>query len=328
MSRALIARAPTRIDFGGGWTDVPPYSRDLGGAVCNIAIARYATVTASRGAPDGADRGIASASAADRALVDAALRRAGRTDAHATVASDFPLGAGLGGSSAAGVALAGALAALAGETLGPAALAERSRATEVEELGIAGGFQDHYAAAHGGALLLTFRSGVDVERLDLAPTFRDALTARALLVYTGESRLSGDTISAVLDGYQADAGPVCAALARMKALALEMAAAIRAGDLDALGELVGEHWAHQRALAHGISTPRIEALLSAGRRAGMLGGKALGASGGGCVLLVAAAGREDELAAAVAPLGTRLAYTVDERGFEIVAAISDDQETS
>ena len=154
MSRALVARAPTRLDFGGGWTDVPPYSEEHGGAVCNIAITRYATATVAVRDHGGAV-GDTSPSV-DDALVRAALARAAIPGATASVSSDYPLGAGLGGSSAAGVALAGALAALRGESMEPTELAELSRRTEVEDLGIAGGFQDHYAAAFGGAMLLTF----------------------------------------------------------------------------------------------------------------------------------------------------------------------------
>jgi D-glycero-alpha-D-manno-heptose-7-phosphate kinase len=327
MSRALVARAPTRIDFGGGWTDVPPYPVEQGGAVCNIAITRYATATAALGADVGVTVGVAgrSGDAVEHPLVEAALRRSALRGARASVTNDFPIGAGLGGSSAAGVALAGALAALAGETIDRAGLAERSRATECEELGIAGGFQDHYAAAYGGALLLTFTDCVGVEQIALTPAIREAFAARALLIHTGESRVSGSMIQAVLDAYRAGDARVCGALARMKALAPAMAASLRRGDLDALGAQLGEHWAHQRALHPAISTARIDSIMQAAARAGATGGKALGASGGGCVIVMAASGREHELATALAPLGERLTFGVDERGVGIMAALPDEE---
>jgi D-glycero-alpha-D-manno-heptose-7-phosphate kinase len=100
-----------------------------------------------------------------------------------------------------------------------------------------------------------------------------------------------------------------------------MAAALRAGDLDALGTLVGEHWIHQRALHPSITTARIDEIMEAAHRAGALGGKALGASGGGCVLVIARDGREAELAHALAPLGERLDFTVDDTGFDVVAVM-------
>ena len=97
---ALVARAPTRIDFGGGWTDVPPYAAEEGGFVCNVAITRYATArlavrtpTDPVAAPDG-----------EHQLADTALRVAALPHVRARQHNDFPVGAGLGGSSAAGVA--------------------------------------------------------------------------------------------------------------------------------------------------------------------------------------------------------------------------------
>src|SRR2546430_13812347 len=98
----------------------------------------------------------------------------------ARLASDYPLGAGLGGASAAGVALAGALAALGGSPLEPHALATFSRETEVEELGMPGGYQDHFAAAFGGALMLTFGHDVRVEQLELSADTRGALARRGI----------------------------------------------------------------------------------------------------------------------------------------------------
>ena len=315
MSRALVARAPTRLDFGGGWTDVAPYCDEQGGAVCNVAITRYATATAATtDAPP---------PLSDDPLVRAALRYSGISGATASVASDFPIAAGLGGSSAAGVALAGALAALRGEFLEPAALAERSRRTEVEELGVAGGFQDHYAAAFGGALLLTYEGCVGVELLAVSDATCDALVRRGVLLYTGVSRISASTIIAVAEAYRARDAGVCAALARMKALAIDMAASLRAGDLDALGAQLAEHWVHQRALHPTITTERIDAISRTSARAGALGMKALGASAGGCVFVLAREGREDELAAAIAPLGERLEFGIDRTGFQVVAEMDE-----
>jgi len=327
VRRTLSARAPTRLDFGGGWTDVAPYADDCGGAVCNVAITRYATATVSRDDPG--PPALASASRdADDVLVRAALRSSPLPHAQASVSSDFPLGAGLGGSSAAGVALAGALAALAGVPLDLPALAERSRRTEVEELGVAGGFQDHYAAAFGGALLLATGTPVQVQRITLTDDVASALARRIVLVYTGQSRISARTIAAVADGCREKNPRVCRALDHLKRLALLMADALAQGDLDALGELVGEHWTHQRALHPSITTERIEAIHAACTRAGALGMKALGASGGGCVLAIARDGHEDALAAALAPLGERLPFAIDQLGFHLLPSRGESMEES
>jgi D-glycero-alpha-D-manno-heptose-7-phosphate kinase len=316
VARTLTARAPTRIDLGGGWTDVPPYTSEQGGVVCNLAISRYATATLAELVAPGRTHG--SGEEELPPLVTAALRRAGSPDVNVSLAADYPVGSGLGGSSAAGVALAGALVTWSGEQIARGALAERSRSTEVEELGVAGGCQDHYAAAFGGALELRIGEEVDVAPIELDDATRAAIAERWILVYTGESRISAATIAAVLDGYRERDRRIVGALARMKGLAQRMAAALAAGDLDDLAHLVAEHWVHQRALHPTITTARIDAIMDEAERAGALGGKALGASGGGCVVLMAPAGGDARIREAVAPLGEVLSFQVDTGGFTIV----------
>lgn len=325
MTRTLIARAPTRIDLGGGWTDVPPYTTEQGGVVCNVAITRYATATLSAG--DALDT--APTASDTPPLVAAALRRAGSPRVLVRLAADYPVGAGLGGSSAAGVALAGALAAWNGEDVSRGDLAERSRSTEVEELGVAGGCQDHYAAAFGGALELRIGERTAASPIALDEATRTAIARRWLLVYTGESRISAATIAAVLDGYRARERRIVGALAHMKGLAQRMATALASGDLDDVAHLVAEHWVHQRALHPTITTARIDAIMDEAERAGSLGGKALGASGGGCVVLMCPEGGEARIREAVAPLGELLDFEVDIAGFSIVspASVSGNQPT-
>ena len=314
MPRTLAYRAPTRIDFGGGWTDVPPYCEREGGFVCNLAVSRYATVRATALPQPDAPPRVVTDRPADGALVDAAAASARARGLELALHNDFPVGAGLGGSSAAGVATLAALAAWAGEHPTRAELAERSRACEVEELGIPGGRQDHYAAAFGGALGLRFHDGrVDVERVALAESTMAALERRCILLYTGQSRVSGDTITAVVDAYVGGEPRVLAALRRMRELAERMPDALARGDLDALGALVDEHWTHQRSLHPAIPTERIDAIVERARAAGARGAKAMGASGGGCVLVIAGDDVE-RVAAAVAPLGERLTFAVDVQG--------------
>src|SRR5256885_3964590 len=327
MPRAIVhsgTRAPTRIDLGGGWTDVPPYAEREGGFVCNVAIARYATVlvgpaATSDGASLSADR------KRDQPLVEAAVRRAAIGGVDVALYNDFPVAAGRGGSSAAGVALAGALSRCAGAVLDPADLAERSRATEVEELGVAGGRQDHYASAFGGALALRFSDlGTDVRQIPLTREARDELERRCIVVYTGESRISGDTITAVTSAYERRDARVLLALRRMKELAEGMARAVACADVDELASLVAEHWAHQRSLHPGIPTARIDAIIERATRAGALGSKALGASGGGCILVIAGRDKESSVAAAVSALGPLLPFSIAERGVETTVADSID----
>lgn len=326
--REVAARAPVRVDFGGGWTDVPPYTTEQGGCVCNLAIALYARATLrprSHGVrieADGVVRESASVreltSTGECALGAAALRRAGLDSVALVQESEFPMGAGLGGSSAAGVAVAAAIAAWRGEPVERGTLADRSHAVETEELGIAGGSQDHYAAAYGGALAIRYAgTSTAVTRIPLSDALVAALERQCIVAFTGASRISGSTITAVIDAYRGRVPRVVAALARMRALAESMAAALAAERVDELGSLVAEHWEHQRALHERISTPEIERLLDAARASGAHGGKALGASGGGCVVIVAPENRADDVRARVAPLARLLEFTVDRQGAQV-----------
>jgi D-glycero-alpha-D-manno-heptose-7-phosphate kinase len=295
----LYASAPTRIDFGGGWTDVPPFPQERGGYVCNMAIEQRAYVTLE-------DRGDRYVPPSADPLIAAHLRTAGNPAVKLSVVSDFPVGAGLGGSSAASVAMAAALAAHKGRAPDPQSLAELSRLVEVEELGIAGGRQDHYAAAIGGALGLAFTDKVRVERIAIPETMRIQMEQRMALVYTGVSRLSADTINVVLREYRQRVPRVVTALERMAVLAKQMGDALRGGRLDTLAGLVDEHWRFQRSLHPTITTPRIEALEAAVRRQGGRGVKALGASGGGCVILFDC----PDVNAVVASMGPPLAKVI------------------
>lgn len=287
----IVASAPARVDLAGGWTDVAPYTVEVGGAVCNVAIElrAIATVTAAH----------ASASPPADALMNAAWRRADMPPVLIRLHSTIPIGSGLGGSSAAGVALAAALAAWRGVRHTPHELAELSRSTETDTLGLAGGCQDHYAAAFGGALLLRCGASITAESVPLRDATIAALEARAMIAYTGESRMSSRTITAVLDAWRAGEPQTCDALATMAALAHDMAAALRDDDIDHLGTLLTAQWSAQRALHPTITTPLIDRIVNDVANAGALGTKALGASGGGCVLVIA---RDDRVAAVKAAL--------------------------
>jgi D-glycero-alpha-D-manno-heptose-7-phosphate kinase len=310
MKRVKV-RAPTRIDLGGGWTDVPPYCDNEGGFVCNIAIDRYATATLS------ANEHVAEPSAADAPLMQAARRRSGLNGVHTSLESDFPVGAGLGGSSAASAALLGAIAAWRDEPWNHRGIAEEGRRIEVEELGVAGGRQDHYAATHGGALALRFTDTVEVRRVALDAATRAEFERRALLLYTGESRISGGNITEVLRAYESRERRVMLSLSRMRTLAEEICDCLEDGDLDCVGTLVGEHWRHQRALHPAIPTPLIDEIVSRAYANGALGSKAMGASGGGCVLVISAEQSVERVRAAIEPMGRLIPFRIDTEGLAI-----------
>ncbi|GAC1476797.1 MAG: dehydrogenase [Gemmatimonadaceae bacterium] len=320
--RAVVARAPTRIDFGGGWTDVPPYCDERGGCVCSVAIARYATarLAPSDTGESGSARGPAESPNVSPLGV-AALRHAGVTGATMRLTADVPAGSGLGSSAAAGVAAAAAIAAWQDRTPSRSALAEESRAVEVNELQIAGGRQDHYAAAWGGALGLWFGGGgtVRVQRIELTADVAAELARRCVVGFTGETRLSSRTVTAVLDAYAAGERHVVDALGEMAVLAESMVGALERGSVDELGRLVSEHWVHQRSLHAEITTPAIERVIEASLAGGALGAKALGASGGGCVVAIAGADGVERVRKAIGQEAELMDFAVDTMGVQIVA---------
>jgi D-glycero-alpha-D-manno-heptose-7-phosphate kinase len=266
----------------------------------------------------GNDGSVEQTSSPDSALAAAATRRASMPDVRVELEAEYPVGAGLGGSSAAGVAVLGALAAWRGDSIDPAHLAEESRRLEVEDLGIAGGRQDHYAAAMGGALGLWFGGDVTARRIPLSDELIEQLNTRCVVAYTGQSRISANTITAVMDAYRAREPRVLGALDRLRDLAGQMVVALESADIDALGHLLGEHWVHQRSLDPAIPTPLIDAILDDAAAAGALGGKALGASGGGCVLAIAAAGNVDEVRRVMGERARLLPVRIARHGFQIV----------
>jgi D-glycero-alpha-D-manno-heptose-7-phosphate kinase len=247
----------------------------------------------------------------------AAIGRSGVSGVAVELVNDFPVSAGLGGSSAAGVAMLGALDQWKNPEapVDLLALADRSRDLEVKDLGVPGGRQDHYVAAFGGALGLWFEETTTLRRIPLSPETARALARRCVVAYTGRSRMSGDTITGVMSAFEEKRRGVADALARMKALAGAMIDALEREDLDELGRLVGEHWAWQRTLHPAIPTPRIDHLLAQAEAAGALGGKALGASGGGCVMAIAPDGEEFRVREAMREHAQLIEFRVEPEGF-------------
>ena len=285
-----------------------PYTTEVGGAVCNVAIELRATARVS--AADGLHQPV-------DPLVRASWLRAGEPAVSIELSSDIPLGSGLGGSSAASVAIAAALAAWRGVEMSPRDLAELSRSTEVETMGLAGGCQDHYAAAFGGALLLTCATETTPTAVPLADATITALESRGLIAFTGESRMSSRTITAVINAYRNSEPITCGALRTMTYLAPHMAAALADGDVDRLGALIARQWQAQRSLHPTITTPLIDMIIAEAAAAGALGSKALGASGGGCVFVLAAADRADEVRRAVARHATLLPFRIARTGVQV-----------
>jgi D-glycero-alpha-D-manno-heptose-7-phosphate kinase len=221
-------------------------------------------------------------------LIKAAVRRFGRegTDGYDLVLrSSAPPGSGLGSSSTMMVALTGLLAAHYGRHLGDYQIAELAHAIERDDLGIAGGMQDQYAATFGGFNFIEFTDRVIVNPLRISDEIAHELELSLLLCFTGITRDSARVIEDQTRRAVSSADETMAGLRAQKELAVAMKAALLTGALQEFGELLGAAWTQKKRMSPLISNARIEELYEIARGKGALGGKITGAGGGGYILL-------------------------------------------
>jgi D-glycero-alpha-D-manno-heptose-7-phosphate kinase len=328
----LRSRAPVRIDLSGGWTDVSPFSTEVGGAVVNAAINRYtyATLVAR------ADAHIQIISAdfdifldvrsfreleydGNLDLIKAAIRRMGiEVGMDLFVRCDAPPGSGTGSSASISVALIGLLNQLQDNKLSAHEIAHLAHLLEIEELHIPGGKQDQFAAAVGGISYMEFMDpAVNVSQLRLPDPVINELEKHLVMCYTGMSRLSGDLISTVMGAYQARVPETTQALHRLKEIAREMKSALLKGDLGSFGKLLLENWECQKALDPSITNEYIDSLFHQVIGDGAIGGKALGAGGGGCLLFYCQSDQEHLVRKAIEEAGSQIIdFNFDAKGLQ------------
>jgi D-glycero-alpha-D-manno-heptose-7-phosphate kinase len=216
--------------------------------------------------------------------------------------SASPRGGGLGASSAMSVALIAAVQELTGVARSPARdVAALARDLEARLMGLPTGVQDHYPALLGGALEILHRPGDPrVRRLEAD---LEALGDSLLVVYTGQSHFSAGNNWRVIRRRLEGEPEVVERFGGIAEVAAEMPAALEAGDLARVGELMLREWGYRRHLADGVSTEAIEGLLQRSLALGAWGGKACGAGGGGCVAIVCPPERRERIAEALAAAG-------------------------
>lgn len=221
-------------------------------------------------------------------LIKAAVRRFGRegTDGYDLVLrSSAPPGSGLGSSSTMMVALTGLLAEHYGQALGDYQVAELAYAIERDDLAIAGGMQDHYAATFGGFNFIEFTDRVIVNPLRISDETAHELELSLLLCFTGITRDSARVIEDQTRRACASSGDTLSGLRAQKDLAVAMKAALLTGALHEFGELLGQAWTEKKRMSPLISNPRIDELYELALSKGALGGKITGAGGGGYILI-------------------------------------------
>jgi D-glycero-alpha-D-manno-heptose-7-phosphate kinase len=300
----IRSRAPLRISFAGGGTDLSPFVDQHGGAVLNATIDRYAYATL-RTLPEKVIRvnsldyeaiedfgmDLPLIHEGNLSLVKACIERFRRVDdehgLELYLETEAPPSSGLGASSALAVAVLGALTSLRRESVGKYEMARLAWEVERSDVGIPGGQQDQYAAVFGGFNFIEFK---DAETAVVNPLRVDRETVAELeynivLFFTGGSRISSEIIQDQISGYEKDVEGVRDALMEMKSLAVAAKEAILKGRLADLGEILDADWQQKKRTSDGVTTPIIEELYAEARRLGALGGKVSGAGGGGFMFL-------------------------------------------
>ena len=334
-SALIIARAPLRISFAGGGTDLPAYYEQHGGAVLSTTISRsvyallapgdyeqvnitssdYRATHAGNAGPESPSGNLA----LPQAVVQAMALERGVT---ISLSSEVPPGTGLGSSSTAAIALITAIAAYQRRVLTPAEVAELAADVEIVRLGQPIGKQDQYAAAHGGVNVFSFgKDGVTVEPVALAPEAQAGLERHLALYFTGGTRQAGSILREQRTRTVTGEARTIESLHAIKEAVVPMRRALEAGDYTRVGALLHEAWGLKRQVSSGISTSAIDEAYDAALAAGALGGKITGAGGGGFLLLLVPPAAQRGVRAALEPLGLRhMSFRLEPRGAHTVVA--------
>lgn len=331
----LIARAPTRISYAGGGTDVEPYSAEHGGMVVSAAIDKYFYVFIS---PNG-DGALEVSSADYRAFLrygingdpigvggelkhaEAAFQYLGLSRGYSVfMASQVPAGSGLGSSSAVAVALIKGLSTLKHMSMSKAELAAAACEVELVRLRMPIGRQDQYASAFGGVNAIHFStSGVRVEKLGAPTGTFERLQDETMLFYTG---LVHDSAVILRDQKARMTNPIRSNVEHLHSIkrAAEMVReALLSGDVEAVGPIMDEAWQAKKGLSDGITNQVIDSAYCAARNAGALGGKIAGAGGGGFMLVICPRERQSAVEAALHKQGLiRAGFSFDFAGARVL----------
>ena len=332
MSGAIVfrARAPLRLSFSGGGTDVSPYPEEHGGMVLSATINQYAYASLrprrdSRLSIASLDYDMVARYDHPRRmrfdgnldLIKAVVRAMKvKRGADLWVHSDAPPGSGLGASSTLVVALIGALGAWLKRSLSGYEVAELAYRIERVDMNLSGGRQDQYASAFGGFNFIEFTGeSTVVNPLRIRPEVLSELEYRLLLCYMGQTRESANIIDRQTRAYREGRKSTVQALHRLKADTLEMKKALLLGKVDLIGELLHQGWEHKKRLDDAISNSRVDKLYQIARKAGAIGGKMPGAGGGGYFLLLTRFDRKHKVAEALEKHGGQVVpFQFERRG--------------
>jgi len=294
----IIARSPLRISLGGGGTDLPSYYEKHGGFLIAGAIDRYVYVTVMRPFAEGiylkysALEHVEQVPEVKHPIIREALalQELKTPQVEITTLADIPAGTGLGSSGSFTTALLKALYAHRRKLIHPKELAELACHIEIERLREPIGKQDQYIAAYGGLTCFHFHpdGSVDHEPLKVTPDTMFDLEDNLLLFFTGFARSASGILQDQHVRSQQDDEEMLRNLHFVKNLGYRSKEALETGHAVQFGELMHEHWEHKKRRSGGMSNSRIDEWYQLGMKNGAVGGKLVGAGGGGFLMFYAA----------------------------------------
>lgn len=306
----IISKAPLRMSFVGGGSDMRSFYKENGGAVVSTAIDKYVYITVNKNFDNGIklkysrSEDVENASLLEHRLA-AEIFRYTKLNNGLEVSSlaDVPSkGTGLGSSSSFSVAMLHALHTYKQEYVSAEQLAREACEIEIELLGEPIGKQDQYAAAYGGFNCIRFNSdeSVTVSPIICKQDTRRALQGNLLLFYTGITR----SASGILAEQNINIAKVdkTATMKKMVGLANDLCEELRRNNVSVFGEILHENWLLKKQMASGVSTARIDGWYELAMKAGATGGKLLGAGGGGFLLFYVPQDRHEDVKSALSEL--------------------------
>jgi D-glycero-alpha-D-manno-heptose-7-phosphate kinase len=327
------AKAPLRISFCGGGTDVMPYPQEKGGVVLSATIDRYAYASLVEREDDQIQIQSLDYDIVAKYNVNELLPYDGELDLIKAVVkhyqpqkglnlfihSDAPPGSGLGSSSTMCVAMVGVFNHWLNEPLTDYEIAELTYQIERVDLAIAGGMQDQYAATFGGFNFIEFHGKtVVVNPLRINSSTVNELEYNLLMCYTGKTRMSANIVANQTKSYVTRQKKVVAALDEMKELTIQMKNLLLRGKLAEFGALLHEAWLSKKNLDPNITNSQIDILYETARKYGALGGKILGAGGGGYLLLYCPFDKKHVIAKELEQAGGQVVpFSFGQRGLEV-----------
>ena len=308
----ILSRAPTRITLGGGGTDLESYYSKYGGFLIAGAINKYCTILANPRFYT--DIRLSYSKTEIRKRVSEIEHRIFRTalqltninesiELHST--ADVPAGSGLGSSSSFTVALLNALHAYKRQFITQRQVAEEACHIEIDILGEPIGKQDQYMSAFGGLNCLTFEKNGDVfiEPLRVAEEIYDQLENNLILFFTGTERSASEILRDQDKKSKRNDTAIIENLHHIKEIGLETRKYLENGQVDMLGELFHTHWETKKKRSPDISNPLIDECYETGIKNGALGGKLIGAGGGGFLMFYCKNGEKHKVVESIQKMG-------------------------